>query len=175
MTCQHPCHSSRGNEFLCTLLASATLSATLTIVLFGAAPSNARAKLPRPHDALAQDVAVDAELVRTEGGWSIQLKATSTAATERRCNIVASLTRTPSNTMSRVLPVPRVVWTGALALTVPAHGETPERLAIPAGIVKDIPKPEQAHEQEQMLPGMRDHLGVQVQATCGDNTGDRVS
>jgi hypothetical protein len=84
---------------------------------------------------------------------------------------VASLTRTPSHAMSRVLPVPRVVWTGALALTVPPHGVSPEPLAIPAAIAKGLPNPEQG----RALPGMRDHLGVQVQATCGDNTGDRVS
>jgi hypothetical protein len=182
MTCNHRSRPfSRGFGFWAPLFTSAALSGSLTYVILGAQPSNARATPPA---ARARDVSVAAELVKAERGWSIRLQTSNAAAEARRCNIVAALTRRQSNVMSRTPAFPRVVWSGKVALTVPAHGTSPAELAIPATIAKAIPdaaagpSPEVAAghaEPPAELAPVREHFGVQVEATCGDNPGDRVS
>jgi hypothetical protein len=165
-------HSSRGFGFLGTLLASAALSGAITYMLFSPRTGVARAYEPRRHGAISQDVSVDASLVKVEHGWSIQLRATNTTAAKRQCSITATLTRTRSSPMSRVPAMPRTVWTSEVALSVPAHGDTPQRLAIPAAIAKNIPD----LEPEPSPKGISDHFGVQVQATCdGSNNRAQVS
>jgi hypothetical protein len=180
MTCNHrSCSSSRGFGFWATLLASAALSGSLTTVLLGARPGNARANPPARPAAVAGDVSVTAELVRADGGWSIQLQTSNAGAEARRCNLVASLTRRQSNTMSRVPAFPRVVWSGKVAVTVPAHGTSPARLPIPASIAKSLPDaatvPARNAPPTAAGDGVREDLGVQAQATCGAPHGDRVS
>jgi hypothetical protein len=167
---RHP-HPARGHGFSGTLLASAALSGALTYLLFSPQPGNAGASAPRKPAALSQDVSVDAKLVKAESGWSIRLLATNPAATARQCQLTASLTRRQSSPMSRVPPVPRTVWTSAVSVTVPAHGESPARLAIPVSIAKDIPEPKPEPSPMDILG----HFGVQVQATCGGSHDARVS
>jgi hypothetical protein len=171
MTCDHRhCNPSRYYGFLGTLLASAALGASITYLLFGSQNSVARTDQSFKHDALSQDVSVDAKLVKAEQGWSIQLGATNKAATDRRCSIAASLTRTQSSMMSRSVPMPRIVWSETIEVTVPARGQSPARLAIPAKIAKDIADPKTPPSPMET----RDYYGVQVQATCGAGRDNQV-
>jgi len=165
MTHEHRCcRFSRCCGFLGTLLASAVLSGAVTCVLLNPRSGNARANGLRGRDALSQGVSVDAGLVKGTGGWSIELRAANTVKAGRRCTITASLTRTRSSVMSRVVPRPRVVWSSSsVALTVPGNGTATERLAIPAAIAKEIAEPKPGASSVDL----QDHFAAQVQSTCG--------
>jgi hypothetical protein len=161
-----------------TPLASAVFSACVVFLLFGARLTDAGPAVPRAHGAVAADVSVDGRLVKEGGGWAIQFRALNASARSERCTVAASLTRTVDRPMSRVIRTPEEIWTSSVALTVPASGESVEKLQIPADIAKQIEDPQagiqKAAKAETGEPAVTAWFGVRFSTECAQAP-DRVS
>jgi hypothetical protein len=151
------------------------LSACVVFLLFGARLTDAGPNVPRAHGAVDADISVDGSLVREGAGWAIHFRAVNAGARNERCKIAASLTKTVDSPMSRVIRMPLEIWTSTVALTLPASGESVEKLQIPADIAKQIKGPRAgSREPANAKMEQTEWFGVRFSTECAQAP-DRVS
>jgi hypothetical protein len=158
-----------------TLLTSAAFSACVVFLLFGARLTDAGPSVQRAHGAVAANVSVDGRLVREGDGWAIHFRAVNAGARAELCKVAASVTKTVDSPMSRVGRMSRGLWTSTVALTVPASGESVEKLQIPADIAKQIKEPPAGPPAKaNNMMGRTEWFGVGFSTECAQAP-DRVS
>jgi hypothetical protein len=121
--------------------ATAFLSAALSFLVARPSPTDAGPDPSTPPAARAGEVSFDASLVRDGERLAVRIQGRSDAARDRSCSVRASLMRTAGDPSSRVLAMPVEVWTGAVAMRVPAKGEAIQEMPVPAGVAAGLDAP----------------------------------
>lgn len=155
-----------------TSLGPAALGACTAFLLLVASPIDAGAGAPQKHAALSREVAVDGALIREGSTWFINLRASNSGAREQRCQVTASLTHMRASPMARTFSVPQIVWSSAVAMRLPPHGDADRKLQLPADVAGRI----RVSEGNQNAPPaeIQETFGVRVKASCGEKN-DLVS
>lgn len=156
-----------GSLLPLALLRSAVLAACAAFLLLGARPIDAGPGAPRRHASLSGDVQVDGDLAREGAGWVIRLRAANPGGAAQRCSVKASLTSLRFNPMARALPRPQVLWSSAVALLLPAGGESARTLPVPDEMAARIREPEPPGKDDPAaLMTVTETFGVALDARC---------
>jgi hypothetical protein len=146
--------------------ATAFLSAALSFLVARPSPTDAGPDPSTPPAARAGEVSFDASLVRDGERLAVRIQGRNDAARDRSCSVRASLMRTAGDPRSRVAAMPVAIWTGAVAMHVPAKGEAVREVPVPAGVAAGIDAPGVRRARE-----VAESLDVLLQPDCTSPAG----
>ncbi len=126
---------------LATILGCAAVTAaagiTLGLPASTHAGSNFAQQQPTPKVVTEGRVVRDA---KAKSGWALEIKARNTSDAIQSCTVVAQLTETVSSPMSRVMPMPQVIWEKKHQLEILPNSEIVRRYAVPAKVAIKLAK-----------------------------------
>ncbi len=129
---------------LATVIGCAAITAAAGITLGLPAATHAGGKIALQQPAQASPkIITEGRVVRdakAKSGWALEVKARNATGTIQNCTVVAQLTETVSSPMSRVMPIPQVIWEKKPQLEVLPNSEIVRRYAVPAKVALKLAK-----------------------------------
>jgi hypothetical protein len=153
-------------------VSSAALAAFMVFAVFGATSTNA-VRSPKKHGVMEKEVTVDGQLVKTDDGWVIRLKALNAGSREQDCKVATALRSVTSYPMSRTEPTPTTLWKSTVAVHVPASGESEQDLSVPTKVAKQIKQTKKVRQDtEEEVPTTS--YSVSLKANCDPKASEHV-
>ncbi len=85
-----------------------------------------------PGTKVAPTVIAEGQLVRdAKGKWVLEIRARNTGTVAHNCSLVAMVSEVQGSPMSRVAPIPEVVWQQRQSFSVPPRAEATRQLPVP--------------------------------------------